>query len=440
MKIMSYASVLVGASVLAGCQLTSQNDKSLVKPPSSELSTPVGYQWQVIDNMSDEFEGSELDKQKWRDHITTWKGRPPAEFLPKNVAVADGNLLVKTSTHPNPSEKYTMAGGAVSGKHQATYGYFEARIKASNTRMSTTFWLHSDKHENQQLGCERKHAIEIDILEAIGGWYSSFWSSQMHSNTHYKSYQLDETGKCVRSPYLSKGAKHQHDAKLADDYHLFAAWWVNPNLVHFYFDGQLMGTVNVAHDKDQIPFNGPMSLRMVAETYDWQKNIVPAGKPHYPTAQELDDPSINTAYYDFVRSYQLTPKATNLMSNADFEQADLQNWQLHKAEIAQGLGMSYTHDAGLHIRAGGQAEYQLRGIKDGNYQLSFYARTAKANAAAKVEVIDANGNVMAQQSLTANQFTPYQLSLTNLQAGGKIRFVASSGSAVAIDTLAFEKN
>lgn len=36
--------------------------------------------------------------------------------------------------------------------------------------MSTTFWLHSDTNKNRHLSREKQFAIEIDILEMIGGW------------------------------------------------------------------------------------------------------------------------------------------------------------------------------------------------------------------------------------------------------------------------------
>lgn len=98
---------------------------------STEQSAPVGYQWVMIENMSDEFSSSALDTSKWRDHITTWKGRTPADFLPENVSVKNGTLASKTSTHPSPNDKYNMAGTSVSGKYAATYGFLKQKLKHS---------------------------------------------------------------------------------------------------------------------------------------------------------------------------------------------------------------------------------------------------------------------------------------------------------------------
>lgn len=300
--------------IFSGCQSTndylsgaSTSANKITHSISHLPEAPAGYKWQFIDNMSDEFNGTSLDSSKWNDSISTWKGRRPARFLPKNVKVVNGNLALNTSTYAEDSDGYTMGGAAVSGKHSATYGYFEARVKASKTKMSTTFWLHSDTSDNSGTGCNTAHTTEIDILEAIGGWPERFWTDVMHSNTHYKGRELVD-GKCQGAKYISQGVKHDAKVNLSDDFHTYAAWWVTPNKVKFYFDNQLTGTVDLNNPQDAIPFNSEMSLRMVSETYTWQEKLIKKIEDDdepYPTEQELDDESINTVFYDYVRSYQL---------------------------------------------------------------------------------------------------------------------------------------
>jgi hypothetical protein len=316
-KILLHSAICLTTLTLISC---GGKDGSLsvthVKTPSFEIQSqlptpPQGYRWQYVDNMSDEFNGSSLDSTKWLDHIPTWKGRPPARFLKDNVTVIDGNLKLKTSTYKGDNEGYTMGGAAVSGKHAATYGYYEARLKASKTKMSTTFWLHSDRADVVGSACDESHSIEIDILEAIGGWPQRVWTDVMHSNTHYKGRELVD-GKCKRAKYISEGVKHDTGVNMSDDYHTYAAWWVTPNQVKFYFDNKLTGTVDLDNPKDAAPFNSEMSLRMVVETYYWQTkliNSVEGDDEPYPTPKELDDSSINTAYYDYVRSFKLVPTA-----------------------------------------------------------------------------------------------------------------------------------
>lgn len=304
---------LLSTLCLTGCLSNSSSHivNSNVEPtfeiPSQLPEAPKGYKWEYVDNMSDEFNGSSLDTSKWLDYIPTWKGRPPAKFLKDNVSVSDGNLKLKTSTYSADNEGFTMGGAAVSGKHGAVYGYYEARLKTSKTKMSTTFWLHSDEHDRVGPACNESHSIEIDILEAIGGWPQKVWTDVMHSNTHYKGRELVD-GKCKGADYISQGVKHDTGTNLSDGYHTYAAWWVTPNKVKFYFDNQLTGTVELDNPVDKAPFNSEMSLRMVVETYYWQQKLikqVEGDDEPYPTNTELDDASINTAYYDYVRSYKL---------------------------------------------------------------------------------------------------------------------------------------
>ena len=48
--------------------------------------------WVKFEPMSDEFEGKELDLNKWHVGMEWWKGRQPALFSDKNVTVSDGKL------------------------------------------------------------------------------------------------------------------------------------------------------------------------------------------------------------------------------------------------------------------------------------------------------------------------------------------------------------
>ena len=58
--------------------------------PLSEQQNKGG--WVKFEPMSDEFEGEELDRNKWEYGLTPNKGRKPALFSDKNVTVSDGKL------------------------------------------------------------------------------------------------------------------------------------------------------------------------------------------------------------------------------------------------------------------------------------------------------------------------------------------------------------
>ncbi|MEP1448969.1 MAG: family 16 glycosylhydrolase [Paraglaciecola sp.] len=438
---------LAAAFCLAGCQqgnsdIPAATAKSPV--PSFLPDAPKGFEWLPIHSMSDEFNAGELDSTKWRDHITTWQGRPPAEFLTSNVKVANGNLELKTSTHPKPNETYSMGGSAVSGKTPATFGYFEARIKASKTKMSTTFWLHSDESDDRHKGCGKYHSTELDILETIGGWPEDSWANVMRSNTHYKPSEMVD-GKCKGAPYLSKGAKYDSKNKLSADFNTYSMWWVTPNQMHFYFNGNRTGTVNLAHERDQLPFNSEMSLRMVVETYDWQPQWIPEGHGPYPSQTELDDSEINTAYYDHVRSYQLRTSPLNLIQDAGFESSTRSNnWEFmgEKVHFTDEPQMSYTHSWGLEVGADSYAQQRVTLPERGLFEISAYAKNTgeKIMTTGSISVLDEQGEVMTSSIVSGDVFSAYGLRFSGVK-GQKItlRFSGSQQGNAVFDNIAMMK-
>ena len=79
---------------------------------------------------------------------------------------------------------------------------------------------------------------------------------------------------------------------------MYGVWWVDANTVKFYHNDQYRFTIHPDTTFDKTPFDRPMHLNMVTETYAWETP---------PTAEELNDDSINTTYYDWVRAYVLAP-------------------------------------------------------------------------------------------------------------------------------------
>lgn len=268
---------------------------SFAKPPKP----PKGFRWVLNAQFSDEFNGDGLDHSKWMNQFNGgWKGRAPAWFNPEAVFVEEGNLKIKSGVLKQAKGKYTMYGGAVSSLTQdAHFGYYECKAKASKIAMSTTFWMSNDKvpfTENDD--CEDdSYSQELDIQEAVGGStkFDKF-KNGMNSNTHYRYVKCGER----KETFISKGTGHILDSPVYEDYHVYGAWWKNAEEVMFYADDVLFDTVEFRKDISQKPFDRPMQINMVTETYDWQ----PA-----PSAEDLENPAINTAYYDWVRSYRLVP-------------------------------------------------------------------------------------------------------------------------------------
>jgi hypothetical protein len=249
---------------------------------------PSGYHWVRNPQFTDEFNDTTLDAAKWYDHHPRWEGRPPAKFMPQSVSVKDGLLQIKNRVLTPPQGKFTIAGGAVvSRSSDAHFGYYEVRMKASGISMSSTFWF---SNEPQRYG-NRFISQELDVQEAVGGGKKQPQRrNYMKSNTHV---WVREDGK-----RFSKAVPG--DAKIsppADEaFHVYGAWWVDANTIHFYHNDEFEFTLRPNTDYHPTPFDRPMHLNLVTETYDWE---IP------PTPEELADDSRNTTYYDWVRGYVL---------------------------------------------------------------------------------------------------------------------------------------
>lgn len=262
-------------------------------PPADGANAyaPKGFKWEKIENLSDEFD-SGFDTQKWIINSPTWAGRKPGLFKESQVKVADGNLMITADILPFEEQVngWTHAGGLVRSRFPAfpSYsGYFECRMKANKTFMSSTFWLINDR--SNATGCDQR-VTELDIQECVGqvttssGWAQSF-DSAMHSNTHSRNVTCD-------TPTGSAGNNVPVGGKVWADYHTYGAWWKSPTEIIFYLDGVEQFVVTPPAE-----FSLDMYLRMVVETYDW--NPVPGGGGMGGSEAE------RTTYYDWVRCYQL---------------------------------------------------------------------------------------------------------------------------------------
>ena len=129
--------------------------------------------------MSDEFDGKELDRDKWVLGMYWWKGRQPALFSDKNVTVSDGklHLTMRKEKVPEQFEKlgykdYTSA--ALHTKARSGYGYYEVKAKPMNSAGSSSFWFQVEETPGW--------LTEIDVFE-IGG-KSKGYEHKVNMNLH----------------------------------------------------------------------------------------------------------------------------------------------------------------------------------------------------------------------------------------------------------------
>lgn len=249
--------------------------------------------WSLIKEMSDEFNGKKVDESKWQYSGQGWIGRAPGLFMAENVKVAYGNLKIITTKLPativKNGNEFTHGGGYVGSRKGMTYGYYEARMKANKTFMSSTFWMINEK--KGAVGCDQR-TTELDIQECFGRIttdkeFTKKFPVQMNSNTH--SRDIKEGCDYTKASVPAKSAL---EGTVYDDYHVYGVWWKSKHQILFYLDGKFQTEVKPAAD-----FNLEMYLRMVVETYNW--NPVPEDGGMTGSAED------RTTNYDWVRSWKL---------------------------------------------------------------------------------------------------------------------------------------
>ena len=276
---------------------------SLSAIPLPPVEAPEGYQWELNEAYSDEFDGTKLDTNKWHDHFPGWEGRIPGLFVPETISVVDGCLQVKIGLLYPPrgeNSEWWIACGAVQSKAQdASYGYYETRMKASSLRTSSTFWL-----MNPEGGSKR---TELDIQESVGN--ANRWpvcKYQFRNNTHITWSELSAEGEPIS---WKKGFNFDLGGNVDEAFHRYGCWWVDARTMHFYLDGEYTGTIEVLTEHDKAPFDQRMYVNLVCEVYDWEV---------LPDVDRLLDDSLNTTYYDYVRAYKLVKQSAIIESVEGF--------------------------------------------------------------------------------------------------------------------------
>ncbi len=356
---------------------------------------PNGKKWEKIEQLSDEFNGNSLNTSKWIINDPQWEGRRPARFEKSAVAVANGKLRVTASKKSNPSNGWTHNGGLVRSKIRNQYGYYEARMKANKTFMSSTFWLINKR--NEFTGCDLR-VTELDVTENVGvNTGGQSWIDRnivtLNANTHSRRTT------CNSTPVGIRGDKADIGEPAYAGYHTYGVWWKNAREILFYLDGRFVFQITPAAD-----FSLPMYLRMVVETYDW--NPPKAGKDGMNNSFED-----RTTKYDWVRSYKLvdddggnqnTPPAVSFktpQNNAQFTEGTSIIPEVNASD-SDGIANVKLYLNNELIGQENQAPYQwasdqLKNLKEGTYSLKAVAtdtRGAEGSKTISIKVIADSGN------------------------------------------------
>ncbi|MCF7975509.1 MAG: DUF3472 domain-containing protein [Phycisphaerae bacterium] len=240
---------------------------------------PEGFQWERIDALSDEFQGTSLDTAKWSPLHPYWKGRTPSQFAAENVTVDRGLLLLRSTTDvtdlsdvADPNKDPWVSSACVSSLNpMASYGYYETRFKASALCMTSSFWFQG-------------RYSEIDVVEQVGRSQKlPAHNQQMLMNTHYFKQGWSQDQATPKQWTMPSGS--------ADAYHTYGMWWKDNKTVCFYHNGERVAEVNLS-----VEFNEPMYLFFDTEVFKWDG---------MPSLEALKDPQKNTMRVDWVRAWRL---------------------------------------------------------------------------------------------------------------------------------------
>jgi beta-glucanase (GH16 family) len=205
--------------------------------PLSDQENKVG--WVRFAPLSDEFDGQDLDLQKWTRNLGWWRGRQPAVFSEKNVTVSDGKLHL-TMRKEKLSADYEKQGyrdyssACLYSKVRAHFGYYEVKAKPMNSAGSSSFWFQGEGTPGWM--------TEIDVFE-IGGKAKGF-EDKYNMNLHVFQTPGEKKHWDVQRTWVAPW-------RLADDYHVYGLDWQEDE-IRYFVDGVLVRSVENTHWRQPI--------------------------------------------------------------------------------------------------------------------------------------------------------------------------------------------
>ncbi|MDB4293497.1 family 16 glycosylhydrolase [Maribacter sp.] len=247
--------------------------------PASDPNNEGG--WVLNEEISDEFEGKELDRNKWfvegeNGDYYIWKGRAPSQFVPHNVRVKNGKLKLRTAWEPKYQfiqESYTdgamgtakygeykdkpmpVTTAAVITKKRFLNGYMEVKSKSGNAAITAAFW---------GIGYEQ----ELDVFEQMGNPKKG----EKITATSSLATAHDWSPPAQRPTNVFQHVEHL-PFRTADDFHIYGADW-GEDYLSIYIDGKLVHHFTQDDVGLDWVLNNPMEIWLDSEIFFW------LGMPH----------------------------------------------------------------------------------------------------------------------------------------------------------------
>lgn len=263
--------------------------------PLSEAAPPG---WKLT--WSDEFEGNTLDASQWDaiDWDTPHNNERQA-YIASQVAVANGNLILKAENTPLAGKAYRS--GKVESIYAQQYGRWEVRAKLPGTKGTwPAIWLLPDTNLYPW-----PTEGEIDIMENRGH-QAELTSSAYHWGADVAGHDFVWNEQKTTN---SGTAQNYHD-----EFHVYAVEW-DKKKMRFFVDDVHYHTVSNADTRGFLSSQtAPMEVNL---------NVAVGGK--FLDAEQPDETSVwpQTMEIDYVRVYERdsSPPAIGFR-NGSFEEND----------------------------------------------------------------------------------------------------------------------
>jgi len=303
---------LILGSVTLGLLLSFRPTDSS-QPTFTEGANPIpeGAKWVAVKALSDEFEGKKLNTRKWtadpafwwtnpnndKEQNRGWYGSGRSLFEEDNASVYGGNLMLEgemfETPRRSPRDKATkpakrkFGGAMVRAKTLAQPGYYmEAKIQASQTAMSSAFWLMTEPIPCEHL--PQNERLELDIQECVGvmtgskedDWTRDDWAVGTHWERifHYNTWRHPTptcgfegvwNEKAGKFKGAQKGGKVNLPHNNSSEFHIYGCYWhADGKQLDYFLDGELVKSIY-----PKVPYQSPMIMRLSSNFYDWVKEI-----------------------------------------------------------------------------------------------------------------------------------------------------------------------
>ena len=256
-------------------------------PRSADAGPPRSREvprWEPVPELTDEFDGDELDETKWHRGHPFWKGRVPSRFKAENTTVERGFLVLRNTSRVDSMDEVARpfedvwidAAALVSRQKLAQPGwYYEAKMRVADTAMSGSFWFRVGEYS------------EIDVVEHIG----HATKPGVDARTAYKY----ECNTHVYGPHKGPkpiGDHYRMRHRGRDRFVTYGLWWKDPSTLWFYYNDKKVMEVTPA-----VPFEE--KLHMIFDTEALNSKFV-----GLPTVESLKDPRRNATRVDWVRAWR----------------------------------------------------------------------------------------------------------------------------------------